>query len=67
MITDKQLFAFTQFVGDTIGKEMKKADIQMLAIRYFGVNPKEARELTIRCTELEYIALTASNYKILTV
>lgn len=67
MITNEQLFAFTQFVGDTIGKEPTKAGFQKCAHKYFGVSPKDARELVIRCEELEYIEPTNSGYMILTV
>lgn len=67
MITDKQLLAFTQFVGDIISKEIVKADLISHAGFHFGVCPKEARELITRCEELEYIDLTDSGYMITTV
>ena len=67
MITDKQLLAFTQFVGDVISKEIVKADLISHAGCYFGVCPKEARELITRCEELEYIKQTDSGYMITTV
>ena len=67
MITDKQLFAFTQFLVDVIGKEFEKSDLTNQTIAYFGVCPKEAQELVIRCEELEYIERTDSGYIIKTV
>ena len=67
MITDKQLFAFTQFLGDVKGKEFEKADLTNQTVAYFGVCPKEAQELVTRCEELEYIERTDSGYKITTV
>lgn len=67
MITDKQLFAFTQFVGDVIGKEITKADLASKAAANFKVSPKEAAELVTRCEELEYIERIDSGYRITTV
>ena len=67
MITDKQLFAFTQFVGDIISKELVKADLITHAVCYFGVCPKEAQELVIRCEDLEYIEQIDSGYMITTI
>ena len=67
MITDKQLFAFTQFLGDVINKEFEKSDLTNQTVAYFGVCPKEAKELVIRCEELEYIEKTDSGYMIKTV
>lgn len=67
MITDKQLFAFTQFVGDIISKELVKADLITQAGCYFGVCPKEAQELVIRCEDLEYIEQIDSGYMITTI
>lgn len=67
MITDKQLFAFTQFVGDVISKELEKSDLTNQTLAYFGVSPKEAQELVTRCEELEYIERTDSGYRITTV
>lgn len=67
MITDKQLFAFTQFLGDVISKEFEKSDLTNQTIAYFGVCPKEAKELVTRCEELEYIEQTDSGYMIKTV
>jgi len=67
MITDKQLFAFTQFLGDVITKELVKADLINHAVCYFCVCPKEAQELVTRCEELEYIEQTDSGYMIKTV
>ena len=67
MITDKQLLAFTQFVGDVIDKEPEKEALLTHTISYFGVCPKEAKELIIRCEELEYIEQANSRYMIKTV
>ena len=67
MITEKQLFAFTQFVGDVIGKEFTIAELTNKTVAYFGVCPKEARELLTRCEESEYIERTRRGYKIKTV
>ena len=67
MITDKQLFAFSQFLGDVISKEFEKSDLTNRTVAYFGVCPKEAQELVTRCEELEYIKRTDSGYKITTV
>ena len=67
MITDKQLFAFTQFVGDIIGKELEKSELTNQTVSYFGVSPKEAKEFVTRCEELEYIEQTDSGYMIKTV
>lgn len=67
MITDKQLFAFTQFVGDVIGKEFEKSDLTNQTAAYFGVCPKEAQELVTRCEELEYIERIDNGYRITTV
>lgn len=67
MITDEQLFAFTQFLGDVISKEFEKSDMTDQTVSYFGVCPKEAKELVIRCEELEYIKRTESGYMITTV
>ena len=67
MITDKQLFAFTQFVGDVIGKEFEKSDLTNQTVAYFGVCPKEAQELVTRCEELEYIERIDNGYRITTV
>lgn len=67
MITDKQLFAFTQFVGDTISKELEKMELNNHALCYFCVCPKDAKELVVRCKELGYIVQTDSGYRITTV
>lgn len=67
MITDKQLFAFTQFVGDTISKELEKMELNIHALCYFCVCPKDAKELVVRCEELGYIVQTDSGYRITTV
>lgn len=67
MITDKQLLAFTQFVGDTISKELEKTDLNSYALCYFGVCPRDAKELVVRCEELDYIAQTDIGYRITTV
>ena len=67
MITDQQLFAFTQFVCDTISKELEKMELNNHALCHFGVCPREAKELVIRCEELEYIEQTNSGYMIKTV
>lgn len=67
MITDKQLFAFTQFVGDTISKELEKTELNNHAVCYFGVCPKDAKELVVRCEELDYIVQIDSGYRIATV
>ena len=67
MITDKQLFAFTQFVGDTISKELEKMELNNHALCHFGVCPKYAKELVVRCEELGYIVQTDSGYRITTV
>lgn len=40
MITDKQLFAFTQFLGDVINKEFEKSDLTNQTVAYFGVCPR---------------------------
>ena len=67
MITDKQLFAFTQFLGDVVDKEFEKSDLTNQTVEYFDVCPKEAKELVTRCEELEYIERTDSGYMITTV
>lgn len=67
MITDKQLFAFTQFVGDTISKELEKMELNNHALCHFGVCPKDAKELVVRCEELGYIVQTDSGYRTTTV
>ena len=67
MITDRQLFAFTQFVGDTISKELEKMALNNHALCHFGVCPKDAKELVVRCEELGYIVQTDSGYRITTV
>ncbi len=66
MITDKQLYAFTQFMGDTISKDFEKNDLISQTGCYFGVCPKEAMELVTRCEDLEYIERTDGGYMIRT-
>ena len=67
MITDRQLFAFTQFVGDVIGQELEKTELINHAVCYFCVCPKDAKELVVRCEEQDYIVQTDSGYRIATV
>ncbi len=66
IITDKQLFAFTQWFSDVFTKTPDEEGFKVPLGAYFGIHPRETDDLFDRCLDLQYIERTTDGIKILT-